>query len=373
MKRLLLTTMVCVLGLFGNLRAQEADTLSIGSGEEKINYAPTYVDKNYSLTQQIFVAEDLQNKIGKITGVAFKCVKRNATRTFKVYMACTNKTYFNKASDWVAVTEQDKVYEGEVTFTEGEWTFIDFQTPFVFGENDNVVLCINDVTGSWLSLITQYASETKTENRMIYSSSYDDALDATTISSNGTLSANINQVKFVLVEGDFKEDIELTAPTNLVATPASTSSITLTWGEVENATTYNVYRADELVANVADVNYTDENLESNTEYCYTVTAVNGSEESEKSEEECVKTLEDGIEELVSKIEVYPNPVENELLVSSEEMIEKITIYTVTGAEVFNAQCEMKEVKLNVSEFNSGVYFVKIKTTDNEMIQRIVKK
>ena len=36
MKKLLLS-LVCVLGLFGGLRAQEAETISIGSGDGAIN------------------------------------------------------------------------------------------------------------------------------------------------------------------------------------------------------------------------------------------------------------------------------------------------------------------------------------------------
>ena len=71
MKKLLLLAAVCVLGLFGSLKAQE--TISIGSGDGAINYSPTYVDSYYSVTQQIFTASEMQNKSGKITSVAFKC------------------------------------------------------------------------------------------------------------------------------------------------------------------------------------------------------------------------------------------------------------------------------------------------------------
>ena len=89
MKRFFLLSLVCVLGLFGNLRAQE-ETISIGSGDGAINYSPTYVDSYYSVTQQIFTAAEMQNKSGKITSVAFKCTSRTATRTFKVYMVNTD-------------------------------------------------------------------------------------------------------------------------------------------------------------------------------------------------------------------------------------------------------------------------------------------
>ena len=125
MKKFLVLTLMCVLGLF-NLSAQEPETIVIGNGGDAINYSPSYIDSYTSVTQQIFVAEEMQNKSGKIQSVSFKCTSRTATRTFKVYMVNTNKTSFSGVSDWVALTSQDLVFEGSVSFSADNWTKITF-------------------------------------------------------------------------------------------------------------------------------------------------------------------------------------------------------------------------------------------------------
>ena len=290
MKRFFLLSLVCVLGLFGNLRAQE-ETISIGSGDGAINYSPTYVDSYYSVSQQIFTAAEMQNKSGKITSVAFKCTSRTATRTFKVYMVNTDKTSFSSSSDWVAVTESNLVYEGSVSFTTGEWTTITFQTPFTYKNGKNVMLCVNDVTANYQSLVTKYASEGRSENRMLYKNAYSEILATNLSSVSGSLKTDVNQVQFTLVDdgsGDVVEPAPA-APENLKAEALSDSQIVLTWDAVENALTYNVYQNDVKIAEgLTATNYTIENLEAATNYCFTVTAVNDLE-SDKSEEECVET------------------------------------------------------------------------------------
>ena len=289
MKKLLLS-LVCVLGLFGGLRAQEAETISIGSGDGAINYSPTYVDSYYSVTQQIYTAEEMQNKAGKITSVAFKCTSRNTNRTFKVYMINTDKTAFENASDWLAVTNADLVYEGNVTFTAGEWTTIAFQTPFTYKNGKNIMLCVNDVTTTYQSLVSKFASEGRSENRMLYKSAYSEILATNLSSVTGTLKTEINQVQFTLVDdgsGDVVDPAPA-APANLKAEALNDSQIQLTWDAVEGAT-YNVYLGEEAVTKgLTTTTYTVENLTPGTNYCFTVTASKDLE-SEKSEEACAET------------------------------------------------------------------------------------
>ena len=41
--------------------------------------------------------------------------------------------------------------------------------------------------------------------------------------------------------------------------------------------------------------------------------------------------------------------------------------------VYNEQCTANNVQLNVSEFEAGVYILKVRTEDREIINRFVKK
>ena len=83
-------------------------------------------------------------------------------------------------------------------------------------------------------------------------------------------------------------------PTGLVATVQGTTSIALSWDAVDGATSYNVYRnssVNPIVTVATGTSYTDTNLTSATNYCYTVSAVNANVdlESEKSAEVCETT------------------------------------------------------------------------------------
>ena len=78
----------------------------------------------------------------------------------------------------------------------------------------------------------------------------------------------------------------LVTPTNLTATPASSSQINLAWDSVVVATKYYIYRAtsssgpfSKLTDEPTDSSYTDNGLSANTTYYYKVKAVNSAGES----------------------------------------------------------------------------------------------
>ncbi|MBQ5855758.1 MAG: fibronectin type III domain-containing protein [Bacteroidales bacterium] len=300
MKKLLLS-LVCVLGLLGGLRAQEAETISIGSGDASTKYSPTYTDATYSVAQQIFVAEEMQEKSGKITNFAFMLKPREGqptygvgiTRKFKIYMVNTDKTSFESTSDWVAVTEQDLVFDGSVTFaTPDQWTVVNFTTPFTYKKGKNILLCVNDVTGKYEAKVPSYKSEGRSESRMLYKNAYSEILATNLSSVTGTVKAEVNQVQFTLVDDGSGEELNPApnAPANLKAEALSDTEIQLTWDAVEGAT-YNVYQKDveeAITKGLATTTYTVADLTPGTNYCFTVTAAKDLE-SEKSEEACAET------------------------------------------------------------------------------------
>ena len=118
---------------------------------------------------------------------------------------------------------------------------------------------------------------------------------------------------------------------------------------------------------------TIDSLEYNTEYCFTVTAVNEIGESEKSVEACGKTLDDGIEELTSSISVYPNPVSDKLYIETEVEIEEVSIFDIYGRRQELSAVSCQPSAIDVSNLNSGVYFVKVVTNEGEVVKRFIKK
>lgn len=171
---------------------------------------------------------------------------------------------------------------------------------------------------------------------------------------------------------------ELTAPQNVVATTESTSAIKVSWNAVENASSYNIYRDDELIASIEstqETTYIVNDLEYNTEYCFQVSALNDETETEKSEKACAKTAGESIAECENSFNIYPNPVEDRLFIETESAIEEISIYTITGVLVGQKTMNdgQQTSSIDVSALNSGIYFVKIKTNETELIRQIIKK
>jgi len=86
-----------------------------------------------------------------------------------------------------------------------------------------------------------------------------------------------------------------TAPTGVTATAASSSSITVSWGAVLNATGYRIYRSDSSsgtytqVGNSTGTSYTNTGLSPNTYYYYKVTAYNKDGESSQSSNAYART------------------------------------------------------------------------------------
>ena len=71
--------------------------------------------------------------------------------------------------------------------------------------------------------------------------------------------------------------------------------------------------------------------------------------------------------------IYPNPANDVINIEAEFDVEEVTIYNITGVMVYNEQCTMNNVQLNVSDLNSGVYFVKVVTNNGETVKRFIKK
>ena len=134
-----------------NLVANFAEGTMIGDGGESVlEHLPSYSYYDYSLTQQIYTAEEL-GEPGIITSIAFYNGGAEKTRTYDFFMKATEKDSFTGSADWIVVTEADKVFSGEVTMAANEWTFITFTTPFVYVGASNVVLVADDNTGDYSS------------------------------------------------------------------------------------------------------------------------------------------------------------------------------------------------------------------------------
>jgi hypothetical protein len=125
--------------------------VTIGSGSSTNAYIPTYAYYKYSLTEQIFTAAEI-GQAGTITAISFKVSNsKSTTRTLAVYMKHTTKTAFTSKKGWEAVSSSNLVYNGSVTFNASGWTTITLSTPFAYNGTNNLLLAVDDNTGSYVS------------------------------------------------------------------------------------------------------------------------------------------------------------------------------------------------------------------------------
>ena len=135
---------VTVVGIFKMTTEAE---ITIGSGTSTSSNLPTNVWYKYTTSQQIYTQAEV-GEAGTITAVSFQ-YNGDATsgaRTLDIYMTHTNSTTL---STWVAVTSASKVYSGTQTFTTAGWYTITLDTPFEYNGTSNIMVTVDDNTGSY--------------------------------------------------------------------------------------------------------------------------------------------------------------------------------------------------------------------------------
>jgi hypothetical protein len=81
----------------------------------------------------------------------------------------------------------------------------------------------------------------------------------------------------------------------------------------------------------------------------------------------------GIENRLESEKLYPNPVANELHISSDAIIQQLIITDVSGRKVQEIKLNQKTVSIDTSEFEPGIYFIQMKTGQTVIQKKIIKE
>lgn len=147
---------------------------------------------------------------------------------------------------------------------------------------------------------------------------------------------------------------------------------------------YNIYRSTDGVnynlIGYADgdvTSYTDNAIQGVNQY-YKVTAVNtvaGGETCESNPAMAVDGLHDyihvttdGIDEIDSNVSVYPNPT-NGIVNINAEGLKNIVVMNTLGQKIF----ETAENQVDLSQFGTGLFMLRIETEQGSSVQRIMVK
>lgn len=181
--------------------------ITIGESESGTAYLPTTTDAQYAVSQQIYTAAEI-GQAGTIATIEFLSDVWGdpITRNVDVYMVHTNKTAFESNSDWISVSENDKVFSGSVEFY--SWTTIILSIPFSYNtSNGNLAIIVHDKTGEAANSTPFGCFDTESNQALFVSGSTD--YDLTSMSGvTGTPASIKNQIRLLMPDKIISTDGE---------------------------------------------------------------------------------------------------------------------------------------------------------------------
>ncbi len=166
------------------------------------SYIPGYTLYDYAISQQIYTADEI-GVAGTIETLTM-WLKNNSSyaRNINVYMTEVEATEFASTTDWVSMSADDMVasftienaYNAPIEFA------IPLNTPFEYSGTGNLVICFQDVTGSWSSGLGGVVMDAA-GNQAIYAYRDGTVYDPSNPGVNGTLLAKKNVIKLSITTG----------------------------------------------------------------------------------------------------------------------------------------------------------------------------
>ena len=241
MKNRFLLSIVLMLLCFS---AARAEVVTLGSGTNTNTGLPFPTNWNYCFSQQIYSSTEI-GRTGTITSIAFYAAESTTPthyRNIRVYMTLTDKTSFSSSTDWETVSESDKVFSGNVSFSMETWTTITLDTPFQYDGTKNLCITVNDVTGSYLN--STYWLSYSDGSKSIAWYNDNEAYDATSLSTATTAGAKVtrdykSQVQLTFAGGGSSDVIEIGSGTE-------TSNLLPTDNYYKYSLTQQIYTKDEI-------------------------------------------------------------------------------------------------------------------------------
>ncbi|MCD1116589.1 T9SS type A sorting domain-containing protein [Chryseobacterium turcicum] len=77
--------------------------------------------------------------------------------------------------------------------------------------------------------------------------------------------------------------------------------------------------------------------------------------------------------LEAGLQFYPNPVQDVLSIKSKNKLENFEMYSSTGQNIKRGNLQNTNAQINMSGLTAGVYYVKVKTENSVVTEKIIKK
>jgi len=245
----------------------------VGIGNASESRLPTNPFQNYSLTQQIYTPAELGDAANIVSIDFFNNGTDATTRNIDIYMTHTleNNCPSWPQGSWISVAATDLVFSGTVNILSKAWTTIVLDTPFDYDGTQNVVVTVDDNTGSAVSYVSEAYQFLCFENQdQTYSSQFYFGTDNHNPTDNtptawGTVTNHKNHIRVMKVQ----------PPTDLAVSDVTSQSATLGWTENCSATSWQICLNGDMsnLITVTENPYTLTGLDSGATYTAKVRAI----------------------------------------------------------------------------------------------------
>ena len=236
-----------------------------------------------SFTEQIYLPSDFDNVSAEFSGMSFQYNDGQViTRTLDIYLAHTADNEFVQ-NVWATPTDgYVHVYSGPVTFSTAgtdRWVDIAFDTNFYYNGYDNLLLIVNDITGSEVnnSNAKFYTMNTNgNRSQCEYSHDADANWSITNMPATGRLKTQVDNIRLTACD-----EVSCIAPNTLAVGTTDATSGEISWFNPNASQSCEIeYKAVSdadwtSMGTVSGNSYTLSGLDANTQYQVRVRALCG--------------------------------------------------------------------------------------------------
>lgn len=171
---------------------------------------------------------------------------------------------------------------------------------------------------------------------------------------------------------------EMCEPIESINADVNKDIVIVTWTAPANkdVVKYEIYRDTKFMGETDGLSFVDNNVNHNRAFSYTYSVRPVYEDCIGSFKNVLAQWGVNVNENLHdiKVEIYPNPVENELFIITEMNVEEIAVYDIYGRLAMSQQVgkSASQQVVDVAKLNRGIYFVNIKTDNGEIIRKVVK-
>ena len=250
--------------------------VQIGNSTSTTCYLPSYNYYNYSFSEQIFTAAELGGA-HTFTSISFQASSVNATsRNWDIYLMPTTATSLSSFVNVDATAK--KVFSGNATISQG-WFTIQFDSAYVYDGTSNLMLIVDDNTGSYVSANYYYCTDNPngTSVRVYSDPTNYDPMNAS------SYSATTHNFRNNIIFGSPCDSTSTCATPNLMVAGVTESSVDITWVPGYSETSWNLeYKeaSDSIwntISGLTGNSYTITGLNANTVYDIRLQAFCGSD------------------------------------------------------------------------------------------------